>query len=884
MSSSWYMGLLRKGGFRIWGTAIGVMVSVALLVSLAAFLTHSSATMTERATSAVPIDWQVELIPSADPAKIAADIRKAAKVTALQQVEYADTAGFQAKTGGTVQTTGPGKAIAWDPSYLKDFPKELRPLVGATSGALLAQQTAANLHARPGDVITVERIGLPPVDVKIDGVVDLPDADALFQAVGLPKTAQPQAPPDNVLILPPAEWHRIFDPQTAAHAGSTRIQFHVRIDHASLPSAPTAAYTTVTGETHNLEARVAGNALVSDNLGARLGAVREDALYATVLFLFLGVPGIFLAALLTMSATAANATQRRVEQALLRVRGASMQRILGLAAGEALLTGAIGIVVGAGLTIAAAWFIGAGLPGDAAVVAAVILGFALALASILLPAWLAGRHVSAAQGRRSVERVRPMPWERFYPDLILIALSGLLFWLSASGGYQIVLAPEGVAATAVDYKAFIAPALLWVGSALLALRLARLALRSRHGLAAWLVRPIAGILTPVVSSTMARQSPRIALATAMLALAVAFAVSTAIFNTTYNAQARVDAELTNGSDVTVFGTTADPAGAHLQGLSALPDAAAAVPMQHRYAYVGSDLQDMYGIHTDTIGSATNLSNAYFTGLSASEALHRLQNTPDGVLVSAETVNDFQLKIGDRINLRLMDAKDHQYHAVPFTFIGIVREFPTAPKDSFLVANAAYLAKTTHDPAAEYVLMKAAGKPAALAREATNLLQGLPGLKVKDIAGVTHIIGSSLTAVDLRGLTRIELAFAVALTAAASGLLLLLGFFERRRSFAILDALGARPWQMASFIWSEGVLVLAGGVVMGAAVGIAIAWMLVKLLTGVFDPPPEALAWPAGYLALLFAMVLAATWAALWIAARASVRSSPQLLRDTLGAA
>ena len=45
----------------------------------------------------------------------------------------------------------------------------------------------------------------------------------------------------------------------------------------------------------------------------------------------------------------------------------------------------------------------------------------------------------------------------------------------------------------------------------------------------------------------------------MTALAFAFAASTAIFNATYEAQARVDAELTNGADVTVIGTTAAPA-------------------------------------------------------------------------------------------------------------------------------------------------------------------------------------------------------------------------------------------------------------------------------------------------------------------------------------
>src|SRR5205809_2460781 len=49
---------------------------------------------------------------------------------------------------------------------------------------------------------------------------------------------------------------------------------------------------------------------------------------------------------------------------------------------------------------------------------------------------------------------------------------------------------------------------------------------------------------------------RIATGTALVALAFAFAAATAIFNATYNAQLLVDAQLTNGADVTVTGSTA----------------------------------------------------------------------------------------------------------------------------------------------------------------------------------------------------------------------------------------------------------------------------------------------------------------------------------------
>ena len=56
---------------------------------------------------------------------------------------------------------------------------------------------------------------MDPVTVTVDGVVDLPQADTLFQKVGAPVGAQAQAPPDNVLLVPASTWHEQFDPLAA---------------------------------------------------------------------------------------------------------------------------------------------------------------------------------------------------------------------------------------------------------------------------------------------------------------------------------------------------------------------------------------------------------------------------------------------------------------------------------------------------------------------------------------------------------------------------------------------------------------------------------------------------------------------------------------------
>ena len=62
-----------------------------------------------------------------------------------------------------------------------------------------------------------------------------------------------------------------------------------------------------------------------------------------------------------------------------------------------------------------------------------------------------------------------------------------------------------------------------------------------------------------------------------------------------------------------------------------------------------------------------------------------------------------------------------------------------------------------------------------------------------------LISSSLTEVSLSALTSVELVFELLLIGAAAGLVVGLGFAERRRTFAILTALGASPSQLGAFL-------------------------------------------------------------------------------------
>jgi putative ABC transport system permease protein len=893
MSLTWLVGLLRRRGARLVATMAGVAIAVALLGTLGAFIAESKATMTTRATHAVAVDWQVQVAPGGSPAGVLDAVRAAPGTVAAVAVDFGQTNGFAAVTpvagaqpgATTTQTTGPGVVLGLPSDYRLLFPDASRGLAGSGDGVLLAQQTAANLHATPGDTIQIGRPGLVPASVRVDGIVALPQADSLFQRVGAPAKSQPPAPPDNVLLLPQAQWHQVFDPLAGAHPEQLGTQIHAVRSH-QLPADPAQAYATVIGAAHNLELRTAGAATVGDNLAATLDKARGDAAYAQVLFLFLGLPGAVLAGLLTAAVAASGAERRRREQALLRARGARAGQLIQLAAVEAAAIGVTGCVVGLGSAALIGWLaFGSARFGTTTATAAgwvaiaALTGLMIAAATVLLPAYRELRTATVAAGRMVVGRPRAPKWSRYGLDVWLLVGGGAVFWVTSRAGYQLVLAPEGVPSISVSYWAFAGPALLWAGAGLLVWRLSELLLGRGRPFVAALLAPVAGNLAATSATMMSRRRRPLARSIVMLGLAVAFAVSTATFNATYRQQAEVDARLTNGADVTVTQSPASATGPGAAGqLASVVGVRAAEPVQHRFAYVGTDLQDLYGINPATITRGTALPDQYFQGGTAAGLLGRLATAPDSILVSTETVNDFQLQPGDLLNLRLTDARTGQLTLVPFHYAGIVTEFPTAPKDSFLVANASYVAAATGSDAVGSFLVDTGGQGTGAVAGRIQALLG-PSVTVTDLATVRGQVGSSLTAVDLGGLTRVELGFALALAAAGGGLVLALGLAERRRGIAIAIALGARRRHLRRLAASEALVLGVCGVIAGAGVGWALAEMLVAVLTGVFDPPPAAIAVPWAYLGVVAALALGALAVGTATATRAAQQPDTALLRE-----
>ena len=192
----------------------------------------------------------------------------------------------------------------------------------------------------------------------------------------------------------------------------------------------------------------------------------------------------------------------------------------------------------------------------------------------------------------------------------------------------------------------------------------------------------------------------------------------------------------------------------------------------------------------------------------------LRARPDAILVSAETAKDYSIVPGDRIRIRVPDANGN-LKTVEFTMAGIALEFPTAPKDAFLVANLV-------------VCRRPDGQRPDLVRPGPRRRRRRVGIDRASPAG-SATAGRSPTSgrprpgsptasprSTCRPSSLLDVVFAVVIAAVGVALFLLAGLAERRRELATLIAIGAEPRQVRSSMLGETLFVGVAGHRDGAA--------------------------------------------------------------------
>jgi putative ABC transport system permease protein len=843
--------------------AFVLAAAVGLLGAMLLFIGHSLGTMTAGAVRSVPLDWQGPVGSSRSATEVATAVARQPGVAEAVPTATAPFAGLEhiSPSAGTIGS-GSGSILAVPPEYLAHL-KTFRFLRGSLrpGQVVLDQQLAATLQAQPGDrVLLTPRRGSRPVRLRVSGIALVTAPDVLFQPLNpLLGPAQAQ-PPADIAILPLTTFtakvapalHSISSALGASAVPGSQIgtqwQVQAQVDPAALAGSPAHALALATQLRNRVERSLPGQVVFVDNLADNLNTAAGDALYAETLYIMLAVPGALVALGLAYLAALGTVERDRQSLALLRARGARRRDLVMLAALESVVLGLLAGAIGTGLALGAVRLAGvSGGIGSVRVLTTfgVCVGLAIAgAAAARIGAGIAAFRGTVGEARRSVRRPRKPLWERLYLDLLCLCVAGLVYWLTARTGFSAVVNPDSNPTLSLSVYMFLAPALLWIGAALVVVRL-------RGRLIAWTAaRSVGGrARTPTgfLLASAGRRGAALNRGLLILGLLLAFGVNLGIFVATYDQQARVDAQLTLGADVVATAPPGVVTGhALVRKVAGIPDVAGVSAVDHSYAYVGPDLQDTFGVDPATLTRGTSLRNSYFLGGSATQMLDRLRTTRDGILVSKETITDYSLNLGDLLRLRVLDHATGRFRVAPFHVVGIVQEFPSAPKDSFMVANLAYLEHVTHDPGPNVLFVRAGGDPVTLAHRVASATSS-DGTSVKDIRSQTVQTVSSITTVDLRGISRIEEGFVLALAAATMALYVAVALAERRQELATMSALGASLRGAAAFLWSEAALVLAFSLALSALLGWLLAEMLVAMLQHVFDPPPDHLAVPWGFL-------------------------------------
>lgn len=271
----------------------------------------------------------------------------------------------------------------------------------------------------------------------------------------------------------------------------------------------------------------------------------------------------------------------------------------------------------------------------------------------------------------------------------------------------------------------------------------------------------------------------------------------------------------------------------------------------------------------TLAAMTNHTTD-FAPATAQAALDALANTPNGVLISVEQAEKYNILVGDPVLLRLYNRATQTYTDLQTQAVGLFIYFPTSAQDSDFILNQAYLAAGTGQATLDYFLLKTDGRPETINQVAATLAaqyQNQLPLRIQTTETVIKLEESSLTSLNLDGLGAIERLYTWLVTSLGLAIFLLAMINERQREFGTMRALGANLSQLRRFLLSEAATIGVFSLVIGLPVGVILARLLVMLLGVIFTIPPQGLVWPGMELLTLVGLVAVGMTVSAWLSAR-----------------
>jgi putative ABC transport system permease protein len=813
----------------------------------------------------------------------------AARIAAIDGVRSADPLSLAdlgpgaLSTPGSGPASGPGKIFGFDRAYA-DRDRSIVVVDGdfSASGAVVSVELADELSLAVGDSVAVD---LPDGSVErwpVVGIADVSRARSLFSSRRGGDLETFVYTRNSVVVSAAvfaADVFPAFD--RAATQGAERLksppvrEVDITLDRSILDAEPATAVAQTSRIADRVDAIVDGDEVLLDNISNTLTVAAQDAGVAKRLFVFLGLPGALLAAMLAAYAGSVLAEAQRREQATLRIRGAARHHLLTMLAlrtGVLTVVGSmVGLVVG---YVAAASVLGQDSLQRASTSSLLLSGVVGSMAG-----FAATGTALYVTGRRSIDR-------QINDDRLRLA-DRVPLWKRARLDVVGLVVAAGVTAVAIRSRAFdgspgsvyfgrsvrlnlwllVLPVSVWVCGSLAGARLAgSLLVRTRPRSSARVGRPLPSLLR----FSIGRRPWAITNGVVIVALIVALGTSLAVFTSSYDRAKSLDARYALGADIRVT-----PGPAAVRGTIGEERATLGV------GGVASVSPVIAGRNNVILRSRRTSDPADLAAIEP-EGVPELANDPAAVLLSRDMAGFLQANVGDPLEVLLARGTDDQV-IVDMHVVGVFERLPGFPDGVDAVMSIDAHLDAVPNKAPDFYLLSIGTADGATLDGTVEALRRGPGstdaLQIDSRVSVLATDQSSLAALNVAGLVDLDAGFALAMSGVTIAIFVFGLLLQRRREYVTLRAQGLGPPTIRLLITAEAAMVALLGAVVGVVVGVGMGCYFVTVLRPLFvlTPTPSV---PASALWSPMVAVLAATVVASFVGFRLVNRLDPtELLRD-----
>ena len=833
--------------------------------------------------------------------ELAGRIKAIDGVTFAEQLSFVDLPPGVLSAGSSVD--GPVRLFGFD-SSLTEHDSTIKVVKGSqvAGEAMISAEVADSLALDINDSISLALPDGTQLDRQISGIVDLTQARSLFSSRrGADLETFIYVP--NVIIVDSESFTDLVVPafEKAASGRGERVksppvrEVDIGVNRELLDAEPGVALI----QTQQIAEAISGVAgeqdFLLDNISNTLAVARDDAMVAKRMFVFLGVPGAVLAAMLAAYAGIVLAGAQRRERATLRIRGASRRHLLYMLA----IRVSFIILVGAGIGVALGYISAAAVIGQStlqrattgSLVTSALLGVAAGLLATGGALYITGRQSIDHEINEQKARLwsQEPAWRRYRLDLVgLTAVLAATLIVIGTSGFEGTPGSVYVGrAVQLPLSLLFLPIGAWVAGCLFGGRLFGWILA--HPRARSSTEPVRPF-SLLYRMSLKRRAWVLVDAAVILGMIIALGTSLAIFTASYDGAKAADARYIVGSDLRIAPspasertyTSADASEFLIEGIDAVAPVIYGVHNVVLHSKRTEEVANLAALNPADYAQVAPLVDAHFLHGSADEALDRLAAGSDAILLSMEMADFLQAEEGDTLRVLLARGSSEQVE-IEMELVGLFERLPGFPDGADALMNLERHEEMVASTTPAFFLAQTSNPSDTALRQAVTMMRNGPGagstLQIDTRLTALAKDQSSLAALNIGGLLQVDSAYSLAMGIVTIAIFVFGLLLQRRREYVTLRAQGMQPRAIRTLIGAEAGTAAVAGCAIGVPVGLVMAYYLINVLRPLFVLDPPYLV-PLGSLSMIVGSVLVAALATS-VAASSYVNQlrATELLRD-----